>query len=30
MRRYDLSNMTCLPTCVDGSAKKLYKYSSWR
>ena len=27
---YDLTNTTCPNTCVDGSAKKLYKYSSWR
>jgi hypothetical protein len=27
---YDLDNTTCLSTCVDGSAKKLFKYSSWR
>ena len=24
---YDLDNTTCLSTCVDGSAKKLFKYS---
>jgi len=26
---YDLDNTTCPVACVDGSVRKLYKYSSW-
>jgi len=26
---YDLTQQSCPATCVDGSAKKLFKYSSW-